>query len=557
MREATTGIVCARIPDIKDEVMVTRRLLHIAMCSAAAILCSTHGIYGQQTVQIQNRQFRIPYHISQQVAAELKPREVQLFVSGDRGQTWQLSGTARPTITHFRFKAASDGEYWFDVRTVDSNNRIHPPTTDYRPTLKVIVDSTAPKIELNLTQVDALRVRLQWSVRDTGLLVNSMIFEYIEPGSVSWQPTGIVGSSAGESMWTFGRTGIAGIRCRVKDQAGNVGTTEKKVDLSIVRAQPSNETQPAIPVSGTADRSVTSTSPEQLAHNVSPASNELATINPAVPEAGAVFPDGMHTPGDSSTTPAATAVTGNSTTGDRMLDNIRSKPATGPGNAGLPRGTEMLPAPPVKNHRMVNSNTFQVSYKLDDIGRSDVCRVEFFITENDGGKWWTYGDDQDRHAPFQIQVPRDGVYGFAIRASSGAGLAGKAPTPGDTPEIVVEVDTTRPFVQLKPLEPNSAPGTRSLAIRWSMSDTNLAARPVGLYFARQKHGPWESINGWMENTGAYTWNVGPEVPTRIFLRIVARDTAGNISELETQKPVLLATARPSARIAAVQPFGEQ
>ena len=520
--------------------MANRQLLQIAVCSVAAILCCGNGLYAQQTAHTNKQTFRIPYHIDPQIAAQLKPREVQLYVSSDRGQTWQLSSTSEPTITHFRFKTAIDGEYWFDVRTVDSNNITHPPTTTYKPSLKVIVDSAAPKIELNLTQVDSTKVGVQWSVRDTGLLLNSMVLEYLEPTAVEWQPMGIVASTAGGTMWKFNRTGIAGVRCRVQDKAGNVATAEKKIDLSIVRPQPVVELQPATRPPLAANPSVTTPQGESATVNTNPTVVESSTVNLPMPEPGRAVPNSIPAPSSSTTTGSAST---------KESPDVRSE-RTVP-------DTELLPEPPTRKHRVVNSNTFRINYKLDGIGPSGVSRIEFFITENDGIKWWKYGDDQDRQAPFQIQVPHDGVYGFAIRASSGAGLAGKAPSPGEKPEVVVEVDTTRPFVQLNPFDPNTAPGKRILEISWTVSDTNLAQRPVGLYFARQKQGPWESISGWVENSGQYTWKIGPEVPTNVFLRIAARDTAGNMTQLETQKPIVVDTARPSARIVDVQAFGGQ
>lgn len=586
--------------------MVTQQSFRIALFAFAITFTASNGLFAQQTAHVNKQSFRIPYHIDPMVAAQLKPKEVQLHVSNDHGKTWEQSATAEPSITHFRFSAKTDGEYWFDVKTVDSKNQVHPRTAGYAPSLKVVVDTTSPKITLNLSQVDSRKAGIQWSVEDPGLLLDTLALEYQEPGSTQWQPMGIVAAGSGGTMWSFSRNGIAAVRCTAKDKAGNVAIEKKTVNLAVIQKPPvfkinqvANQTanpapgpglsldfgqqpgqQPTLAVGSEAsyaDASYPDTSGISLPNTATPQpgmpANTQITHAPVLHAPGIQMPNVQmpnprmqngHAPDSHAHNNQMQVNHPQHHQDSASLVGQQSgmRPTTGNDNFKNPNHQmasrtqdDLATQPTARKHRVVNLNAFQINYKMDGLGPSGVSRVEFFITENDGLKWWKYGDDKDRQSPFRVRVPHDGVFGFAIRLSSGAGLAGDAPMRGEKPEVVIEVDTTQPVVSLKPFDPNSAPGTRALKIGWSAYDANLADLPVGLYFAPQKTGPWESISGWVANSGEYTWNVGPEVPTSVFLRIAARDTAGNITQLDTQNPIIVDTARPSARIVDVQTFG--
>ncbi len=102
--------------------------------------------------------------------------------------------------------------------------------------------------------------------------------------------------------------------------------------------------------------------------------------------------------------------------------------------------------------RVVNSRKFQIGYKLQDVGPSGVASVELYITQDNGVTWYRYGVDDDNQSPFQVEVPRDGTYGFMLGVRSGAGLASDPPQNGDLPAIVVAVDLTAPRLEIVPVE---------------------------------------------------------------------------------------------------------
>jgi hypothetical protein len=181
-----------------------------------------------------------------------------------------------------------------------------------------------------------------------------------------------------------------------------------------------------------------------------------------------------------------------------------------------------------------------------------VSSVDLFITPDDGKKWYRYGSDPDNASPFRVEVPRDGIYGFALRVRSGVGLVAAPPRPGDKPPIVVVVDTTPPVVEILPAEQGQGEDLNKIVINWTITDANPAAKSVAVYYSRGPQGPWESITGWQENTGGYSWMLGQNMPPKFYVRVAARDAAGNVTEVDAESPVVVDLTRPSARIVDVE-----
>jgi hypothetical protein len=83
--------------------------------------------------------FNIPFQAG---PGQERLRQLQLYVSTDRGRTWQQAAAATPQQTHFRFISDRDGLHWFAVQTLDQDGRYYPPTMDgAQPSLKVVVDT--------------------------------------------------------------------------------------------------------------------------------------------------------------------------------------------------------------------------------------------------------------------------------------------------------------------------------------------------------------------------------------------------------------------------------
>ena len=182
------------------------------------------------------------------------------------------------------------------------------------------------------------------------------------------------------------------------------------------------------------------------------------------------------------------------------------------------------------------------------VGPSNIGSVELYLTKDEGRTWQKWADDPDLKPPITAELPGEGVYGFRLVIHSGAGLSKGTPQSGDLPEMRVEVDTTPPVVELYELRPDpSRPNT--LILTWTAKDKNLAADPITLQWAERPDGSvWNSIAAGLANSGQYLWQLPPNMPPRVYLRVSARDTAGNTGVAETREPMLVDLNKPEGRL---------
>jgi chitodextrinase len=57
----------------------------------------------------------------------------------------------------------------------------------------------------------------------------------------------------------------------------------------------------------------------------------------------------------------------------------------------------------------------------------------------------------------------------------------------------------------------------------------------------------------LENTGEYAWRVERYVPARFYIRVEARDTAGNLAAFQTREPVEFSPANLAGRLRPAEP----
>jgi hypothetical protein len=210
--------------------------------------------------------------------------------------------------------------------------------------------------------------------------------------------------------------------------------------------------------------------------------------------------------------------------------------------------------PPGVNARVVNTTDINLNYSIEDQGPSGVSSVELWMT-SEGKGWQRYGEDADKTSPFAVKVPGEGVYGFTLLVKSGVGIGDQPPKAGDQPQLWIEVDQTKPLVQLQSADVGRGSDSGNVTITWNANDKNLTATPISLRYAESVEGPWLPIATDLDNSGRYIWRVPPATPFKFFVRVEAVDRGGNLARADSAKPVLVDTAQPKGRLLGVEPGG--
>jgi hypothetical protein len=209
--------------------------------------------------------------------------------------------------------------------------------------------------------------------------------------------------------------------------------------------------------------------------------------------------------------------------------------------------------PPDEKPRMVNSRVFELDYDLQSVGPSGVSRVELFGTRDGGRTWRSFGVDSDNRSPMTVRVDEEGLYGFQIVVTSGAGLGDPPPKGGDKPSIWIGVDLTRPTAKITSATFGNGDSADKLIIAWEASDKMPADKPVTLSYSTQPGGQYTPFAPNLENSGTYLWSIDGSVPPVVYLRLEVVDEAGNRMVCDHPQPIVLDRSRPTGRIRDVRP----
>jgi hypothetical protein len=187
-----------------------------------------------------------------------------------------------------------------------------------------------------------------------------------------------------------------------------------------------------------------------------------------------------------------------------------------------------------------------------------VKKIEVYITQDEGQTWYKYSETLNSNPPLQLDLPaRDGLYGFRMVLYSGVGQSEGPPRPGDPPDFRLLVDRTPPQINvfepsLDPTQPNA------LVIRFKATDANLVPGSVALYWRSRMDQPWQPLATDPPHPSAQTagvqecsWIITPDVPNSVYLRVTAKDQAGNVGEFVTRDPVTVDLNKPVARFKAI------
>lgn len=530
-----------------------RPLRRVALAGAAGLLLTAPLTAADaptgKPLYTQKPRFRIPFQFDAAEMRRLGAVEIQLFTSTDHGDNWNREQSVEPTAGKFSFEAPGNGEYWFAVRTLDKNQNIFPEGPP-EVGLRVVVDSETPQLDLRLESLGRERVSLSWDASDPNLDASSLKIEYRDEANREWQTAGIYAAASGQTSWTT--RGVVEVRGTIKDLAGN------SVQASATSQGGSRLEAPMLPAASSPSRQPRRAEPD-FSKPVADASEFPAPQFDEPPQTAmrTEEPQFESLPVVRSQAPSSYfrqqhrvgAMTNSNSASRPAIAEDRWGPPIGQGSAGLSAQAAGV------SIRSVRSRQLKIGYQLDDIGPSGVATVDLYITEDGGRKWFHYGNDADRQSPFEVTVPADGTYGFCIRVQNGLGVVADPPQPGDAPDIRISVDQAAPVAQLLPLRQGQGVNNNQVLIEWSVQDDLLADQPVALTFAESPTGPWRPITGWTENSGRHVWTITEPLKQRVYIRLEARDAAGNSSIAQAEHPLLVDLSRPTARIVDVEVGG--
>jgi hypothetical protein len=556
----------------------------------------------------------IPFSVAQ---PDKQTMEVLLFVSHDYGANWVLYNRQPATLGQFAFRTNRDGEYWFASRTIPVGTVISAGAT-FRPELRVIVDTAAPRLDVQATVSPSGEIQVEWQAVDDQVAPETFKIEYQQALGKPYHAVSVTASgpppgrnaATGRAAW-MPEPGsyFVSIRVQVQDKAGNPAEVTRRLILPVAL-----NTRPAAP-SASVEASVPSDPFAAYGMSANPASQPQSApageqevqkpSSPAAPQPVAWpsdvqkpqderrdpdSPQHQETPtavpasagsvaGGSSPSPDAAESTSDLTAGQgRPTAGIEAQEvATSSGGGlveGAPRRADQLKDPhPVptgtgngvtaqasnlpagERPRMTSSKRFNLDYSVDAVGPSGVEKVELWVTRNAGRDWDLGWVDEDCESPLLVEVENEGIYGFRVVIVGKNGLASQTPRSGDLADLWVGVDATKPTVEITSAAYGSDAHAGQLDIRWTAIDDHLGNRPITLSFSAQPDGPWTTIASGLPNTGEYYWRVDSRVPAQFYLRLEVRDEAGNVAVHRLDQPLQSAGLTPKASIRGFAPAG--
>ena len=187
--------------------------------------------------------FNIPFKVD---SSDESFVEVHLYTSGDQGATWNFYNRQPTDASEFPFQSNGEGEYWFAIKTLDRNRRLLPEG-DPQPELRIIVDTTKPKLEMTAAADPAGRIICRWNASDTYLHPKSLQLLYKPTFSgedanatpSQWQsvtvntPTYVPGGIYVDQLAFWPETTVQSldVRVAIADEAGNVVSADRRLSV--------------------------------------------------------------------------------------------------------------------------------------------------------------------------------------------------------------------------------------------------------------------------------------------------------------------------------------
>jgi hypothetical protein len=221
----------------------------------------------------------------------------------------------------------------------------------------------------------------------------------------------------------------------------------------------------------------------------------------------------------------------------------------------------MIPnTPAARPVPLLNNRAVELDFEVTRAGLSKVRAVELWTTR-DGGTTWKQTDRMEgSRPPFRTRLGSEGEYGFRLVFESESGMRTPEPKPGQSPELVLELDTTPPRVAIGVPRPVvGEPG--KVILTWSAADAHLDRDPSATSPEYSTDGQtWQPIERQATGLGPYggscEWTLPPGAPSRVLLRVTVRDKAGNVGSAVTSDKVSVDLVPPEGKVTGVRVQGQ-
>lgn len=516
---------------------------------------------------MRSRNLEIPIRVNESKRNEI--RELELHVSTDQGRTWVLAGRAKPDQQVFAFRAPSDGTYWFGVTAVDRSGKRDPEDiASTPPALKVLIDTAHSALQIVAIDRVGDEIQVAWDCTDAQADPASLRLEYRPAGSdpaTVWSPVPVPPQVHGTYRFRPLHGGAITLRMQITDSTGAPATVLKDVPAgaapsptpapvaNAVAPPPQFPTTPAPVAAAPVMQQTNSISQPPAPAPALPIGQMPAMVNPQ--PAQPIDPP----------PPVVTSTNHDAPSGPPALQPMRTNTGAGPRTNASPLEGDHPPSVGTQNRvgpldvQHVHDRVVAIEYEVDRKGPSGVKKVEVYMTQDDGRTWRPYSDSFDVNPPLQLTLPeKDGLYGFRLVLYSGVNQSIGPPQAGEPPDVRLLVDRTAPQVEIyapvpDPLQPNA------LVLRYRAGDTNLVVDSVALSWSARPDAGWQPINAGPSRPSQWAgvkecvWNLPPDVPDGVYLRLTARDQAGNVGQYTSPGPVTVDLQKPIARVKAVVP----
>lgn len=236
--------------------------------------------------------FAIPFDIDR--TGKL-PQEVNLWVSADQGKSWLKYASNSPDKRSFEFQAAAEGEYLFAVQTQDDRGA---SALAAAPPMRILVDTTKPKLQLNADINAAGRLVIDYRIEDRFLSEQSIRLSYSVDGSSQWEEIRVGRLNREGDLWS-GQIEVEMPRCHelelklvASDLAQNQSETSSRYNAPRTASagngmQLASQKAPPKPATLGAPQSITPqlSGPRAAANRVSQLAGATPTAKPQTPEA--------------------------------------------------------------------------------------------------------------------------------------------------------------------------------------------------------------------------------------------------------------------------------